>query len=295
MNFEELPIVFECEGSELVGMIHLPESPCARGMLSIVAGGPQYRGGVGRLQVQMARQLAAAGVPVMRFDYRGLGDGEGRFRGFQDVEADLRAAVHAFREHAPQVREVVLWGGCDAAAAIMINAWKLPEVTGIVTGNPWVHTAETGDAVIVKHHFRKRMKEADFWLKVLRLEYNPLPALATLARSALHKLRPRRAEARSATGALDDPSKPFVPRMRAGLSQFKGDMLLLMSGRSLVSKEFDELVASQPMWQAALRAKRSFARHDMPDSDQTYSSIASRREVIETTRRWMLDPHSALG
>jgi len=30
-------------------------------MLSIVAGGPQYRGGVGRLQVQMARQLAAAG------------------------------------------------------------------------------------------------------------------------------------------------------------------------------------------------------------------------------------------
>lgn len=287
-------MVFDCDGSELVGVIHLPEQVRSRGMLSIVAGGPQYRGGVGRLQVQMARQLAAAGVPVMRFDYRGLGDGEGAFRGFQDVQADLRAALATFREHVPDVREFVLWGGCDAAAAIMINAHKLPGVTGIITGNPWVHTDETGDAVIVKHHYRKRMKDADFWLKVLRLEYNPLPAMATLTRSAMRRMRPRPQVTRDASTRLDDPSQPFVPRMLVGLSRFKGDMLLLMSGRSLVSKEFDELVASQPDWQAALRAKNSFARHDMPDSDQTYSSIASRREVIEVTRRWMLDPRSPL-
>lgn len=301
MNVSELPVVFDCEGCELVGMVHRPERALSRGMLSIVAGGPQYRGGVGRLQVQMARQLAAAGVPVMRFDYRGLGDGEGRFRGFQDVEADLRAAVRAFRAHAPEVREVVLWGGCDAAAAIMINAWKIPEVTGIVTGNPWVHSEETGDAVVVKHHYRQRMKDADFWLKVLRLQYNPLPAAATVARSAWHglqrRLRPQRegAAAGAEAAQADDPSHPFVPRMRAGLSRFQGDMLLLMSGRSLVSKEFDELVASDAGWQAALRGKRSLARHDMPDSDQTYSSIASRREVIEVTRRWMIDPRAALA
>jgi len=289
VNFKELPIVFDCEGSELVGMIHLPESPCARGMLSIVAGGPQYRGGVGRLQVQMARQLAAAGVPVMRFDYRGLGDGEGRFRGFQDVEADLRAAVRAFRESAPQVREVVLWGGCDAAAAIMINAWKLPEVTGIVTGNPWVHTAETGDAVIVKHHFRKRMKETDFWLKVLRLKYNPLPALATLARSALYKLRPRRAEARSASGALDDPSKPFVPRMRVGLTQFKGDMLLLMSGHDYIAREFDEVTAASRAWDGLLDSPR-LLRRDIEGADHTFSKNvwkhAASDAIVDWLRRW---------
>lgn len=289
VNTRELPVVFQCEGSELVGMIHMPHEVKSRGMLSIVAGGPQYRGGVGRLQVQMARQLAMGGVPVMRFDYRGLGDGEGQFRGFQDVTADLRAAILAFRHHAPQVQEIVLWGGCDAAAAIMINAWKFPEVTGIITGNPWVHSEETGDAVVVKHHYRKRMKDVDFWLKVVRLQYNPLPAAATVLRNALRRLQPRRLEP-VARGPQDDPSLPFVPRMRVGLERFTGDMLLLMSGRSFVTKEFDELAASDPRWQAALRAKQSFDRHDMPDADQTYSSIASRHEVIEVTRQWMLRP-----
>lgn len=293
MSTREIPVVFDCEGCELVGMVHLPPQPATRGMLSIVAGGPQYRGGVGRLQVQMARELAAGGVPVMRFDYRGLGDGEGRFRGFQDVEADLRAAIACFMAQAPGLREVVLWGGCDAAAAIMINAWKFPEVAGIVTGNPWVHSEETGDAVVVKHHYRQRMRDKDFWLKVLRLQYNPLPALGTLARSALRRLRPRRAE--RSDDRADDVSAPFVPRMRRGLARFQGDMLLLMSGRSLVSKEFDELVASDPAWQAALQAKRSLARHDMPESDQTYSSMASRREVIDVTLRWMRDPQAPLA
>jgi exosortase A-associated hydrolase 1 len=294
VNTQEHPVVFDCEGSELVGVIHMPEQPQSRGMLAIVAGGPQYRGGVGRLQVQMARRLAAHGIPVMRFDYRGLGDGEGRFRGFEDVEADLRAAIRAFRQHAPQVNEVVLWGGCDAAAAIMINAWKVPEVTGIITGNPWVHTEATGDAVVIKHHYRKRMKDLDFWLKVVRLQYNPLPAAATLGRNVIRRLVHRRPHAGGSGTPTDDPSRPFVTRMRAGLRQFKGDMLLLMSGRSLVSKEFDELVASDPVWQLALRDKRSLARHDMPEADQTYSSIASRGEVIDVTRRWMLSPSAHL-
>ena len=63
---QEIPLVFECNGCELIGMLHLPQEHTGRGMLSVVAGGPQYRGGVCRMQTNMARELAAAGVPVMR-------------------------------------------------------------------------------------------------------------------------------------------------------------------------------------------------------------------------------------
>jgi hypothetical protein len=77
--------------------------------------------------------------------------------------------------------------------------------------------------------------------------------------------------------------------MRQGLSRFKGDMLLVMAGRSLVGKEFDDLVESSPAWQLALRSPRQFARHDMADADQTNSSIASRTELIALTGKWMLD------
>ena len=294
MNYEEIPLTFDCEGSTLVGMIHRPERIRGRGVLAIVAGGPQYRGGVGRLQVQLARTLAAAGVPVMRFDYRGLGDSDGRFRGFEDVGTDLAAAARAFRSHVPGMDSIVLWGGCDAASGIMINAWRMPEVSGLMIGNPWVHSDETGDAVTVKHHYRKRMLERDFWLKVVRLQYNPLPALLVLGRSVLSRVRRKLAASSAPAGkTVDERSLPFVERMRLGMSRFNGDILLLLSGRSMVSKEFDELLSNDAGWRQAMASARSLDRHDMPDADQTYSSIAARNEVIGIAQTWLLEREPA--
>lgn len=294
MNYEEIPLTFDCDGATLVGMIHRPEEIRARGVLAIVAGGPQYRGGVGRLQVQLARTLAAAGVPVMRFDYRGLGDSEGQFRGFQDVGADLAAAARTFRDKVPGMESIVLWGGCDAASGIMINAWRMPEVSGLMIGNPWVHSHETGDAVTVKHHYRKRILERDFWLKVIRLQYNPLPAIAVVGRSVAARIRRKLAGGGKSGGSgADERSQPFVERMRLGMSRFKGDVLLLLSGRSMVSKEFDELLTHDAGWREAMASVRSLERHDMPDADQTYSSIAARHEVIGIARVWLLERETA--
>lgn len=297
MQVQELPIVFDCEGSQLIGMLHLPAQVQARGMIALVAGGPQYRGGVGRMQVQMARTLAAGGVPVMRFDHRGLGDSDGSFRGFEDVEADLGAAIAAFRQHVPQVRELVLWGGCDAAAALFINGWKYPEVTGLVAGNPWVHSEATADAAVVRHHYAQRIREKSFWLKVLRFDYNPLEALGVLGRMLLRKLLPQRGAQAAAQAAAqaDQVGQPFVQRMCRGLARYRGDLLLLMSGRSIVSKEFDELVASSPAWQQALKQPRQLTRLDFPEADQTFSAIAVREQLNAALLQWMRNPSATPG
>lgn len=291
MKFDEIPVVFECEGSELVGMVHLPDAPRTRGMLSIVAGGPQYRGGVCRMQVQMARELAASGVPVMRFDYRGLGDSEGDFKGFEDVEADIRSAIDAFKAQVPGMREIVLWGGCDAASAVLINAYKYPDVSGIAMGNPWVHDTSTSDIVAVQH-YRERLRDREFWLRLIRLQYNPFPAIATLARRAWRKGFARASDLPPSTAALDAPGAPFVGRMCNGLLRFKGDVLLLMSGRSLLSREFDELLANDPAWREALRSPRLVARHDVLDGDQAFSTLAARTEVNDVIQRWLHDVRS---
>lgn len=297
MITREVPIVFDCESSELVGMLHVPEEVRSRGLIALVAGGPQYRGGVGRMQVNLARALVAGGVPVMRFDHRGLGDSEGRFQGFEHTEADLASAIAAFRRHVPEVREFVLWGGCDAASAILINAWKFPEVTGVIAGNPWVHSEATSDFAIVRHHYVKRIFERSFWLKVLRLQYDPREAIAVLMRTAGARLkirRPSRAWAAN-DGMVDDASLHFIQRMCRGLARFKGDLLLLMSGRSLLSKEFDDLVARSPAWQHAMRQPRRTARYELPDGDQTFSSLAVREELNQLLLTWMLDPSTPLA
>lgn len=292
MRVREIPLVFTCEGSELIGMVHLPETLRTRGMLSVVAGGPQYRGGVCRMQVRMARDLAAQGTPVMRFDYRGLGDSEGDFRGFRDIEADIRSALKAFAAAVPGLGEVVLWGGCDAATAIVINAWKFPQVTGMVLGNPWVHSQATA-ATVEMQHYGRRWKDPEFWGKVLRLQYNPLPALRTLAMSTLAKagIQPG-GPVSSMRGKSDDTTAPYLDRMLNGLARYRGDLLLLMSGRSLFSREFDVLVAGSPAWQQALAAMRHRSRHDIPDADQAFSTMAARAEVSAVTGRWLHDKQS---
>lgn len=296
--YREIPVAFDCQGSRLIGMVHLPAQHQKRGLLCVVAGGPQYRGGLARMQVRMARRLAAAGVPVMRFDYRGLGDSEGEFRGFRQVEADIGAALQTFLHHVPGLNEVALWGGCDASSASLINGWKFPQITGLLLGNPWVHSEETSDQVAVMH-YRQRLHDKDFWLKLLRGGYNPLPALGTLVRSTIKRARRRLGDVAgpgpAAPPAQDDHSLPFQDRMRIGMARFKGEVLLVMSGRSLVSREFDQLVIQSPGWQQALAVPSRLVRVDLPDADQAYSGIASQNEVIELIAQWMMAGPAAVS
>lgn len=288
MSSSEVPVTFECEGETLIGVVHVPdELPAAsRGVLAMPAGGPQYRGGCCRQLLFLGRRLAAAGTPVMRFDYRGIGDGSGDFVGFTDTEADIRAAIDTFRATVPGLSEIVLWGGCDAASASMIHAWKLPGVTGLALGNPYVHTEETGEQAMVKHYYLQRLREPVFWKKVFSLRFNPLPALATVGRVLKRKLSPR-AQTTTVAPRDDVDSLPYPLRMRIGMERFKGHMLMLMSGRSIVSKEFDELVAAEPAWSSALNQCKTFTRRDLPEADQAFSTIAARDEVIDIARGWL--------
>ena len=72
MSYVELPILFSCGSESLMGILSKSESAGHVGVL-IVVGGPQYRVGSHRQFVLLARSLAAAGLSVFRFDYRGMG------------------------------------------------------------------------------------------------------------------------------------------------------------------------------------------------------------------------------
>jgi len=90
------PVEFSCEGDLLSGILHSGAADARTGVV-IVVGGPQTRIGSHRQFLLLANALAAAGHPCLRFDYRGMGDSEGEPRDFEAVDADIRAAVDAFR------------------------------------------------------------------------------------------------------------------------------------------------------------------------------------------------------
>ncbi len=281
MNAREVPLVFDCEGQPLIGIVHRPESPSPRGVLSLVAGGPQYRAGCCRQLVYMARDFSAHGIPVMRFDHRGLGDGAGVFLDFEHVGADLAAAIAAFRRAVPELREIVLWGGCNAASGIMIHAHRFPEVTGLILSNPYAHSDAT-QAVVVRKHYLRRLRDREFWARVLKLRFNPLPYLRAGLERGLKSLVPRRPNA-----DRDAAARPFTERMLHGFQSFRGRTLLVMSGQSLTSEEFDVLVAASPDWRRACEAAAP-ERVDLACADQAFSTIEARKALIEATRRWLL-------
>jgi exosortase A-associated hydrolase 1 len=284
MNVKEIPVVFECQGVQLIGVIHLPERPMATGLITVAAGGIQYRAGCGRQLLSLARNLASQGTPVMRFDNRGMGDSVGELLGFEDMEADLQCAIDIFRQSVPELQHVVLYGGCEAASGIMISAWNLSGVESIILANPWV--SDSMSAAITSTHYIQRLKGAHFWKKLFSFQYSiseyaPL-LLGYLKKKTLALIKPPK----PVSGGLQDSRKPFQERMLSGFSGFDGPVLFLKSGLSLISEEFDQLVDGSSVWSEACN-RPAVKRIELPSADQTFSTAAARREMSAAAVEWL--------
>lgn len=271
----ERPLIFDCLGEPLLGILHPTAEDAPRRAMLLVVGGPQYRVGSHRQFVLLARQLAAAGIPVLRFDYRGMGDSAGALRDFADVGEDIGAAIDALQAALPTVNQVVLWGLCDAASAAAFYGWRDQRVAGLVLANPWIRT-ERGEArAVLRHYYLKRLMSGDFWRKLLSGRVRVGRSLGEMG-----ELR-RRARGGDEPAGLDLPG-----RMRHGLEHFAGPVLLILSGNDLVAKEFLDHAQTDDGWQARL-ASPGLTRRDLAAADHTFSRRAWRDQVGEWTREWL--------
>lgn len=270
----EQAFTFACDGARMVGILHEPQGEPAPHGLLILVGGPQYRVGAHRQYVHLARAAARAGIAAMRFDWRGVGDSEGEYPGFQNLKADMDAAIAEFRRRAPHLRGVVLWGLCEGASAILLGGVDNPSVSGAVIVNPWVRT-ETGAAqTYLKHYYGKRLRNPENWKRILRGEIN----IARSAASILGLLR--RALGQRETKAADD--RPYPCRMADGLRRYNGATLVLMSERDLVAREFEDTASRAPEWQGLLD-RPTVTRVQIPETDHTFSSERWRRAAADAT------------
>ena len=284
----EAAICFDCKGDSLVGILHRPTEKPRRGVLIAIAGGPQYRVGGHRQLVLWARRMAQEGYAVFRFDYRGWGDSHGEFHDFDAVDEDIAAAVECFKSQVPELEEIVLWGECNAASAILFYAYRDPRIKGLALLNPWVRTVEGQAKAILRHYYFARFMELSFWKKVLTLQFNPLTSVSAALKLA-RNLRPVGNENKATSGSTSAALRKNLPlpeRMLAGLRRFKGPIMLVLSGRDLIAREFDELLRDSTDWQTELR-RGGITRHDFVDADHTFSSAADRNQVVSWGLDWL--------
>ncbi len=278
---EERAVTFSCAGETLVGVLHAPSAPAAIGVV-IIVGGPQYRVGSHRQFALLARALAAAGTPVLRFDCRGMGDSDGEFPGFEYIAPDVAAAVDALIAALPAVRRVALWGLCDATLAICAHACRDRRIAGVALLNPWVRT-EAGQArARLRHYYLDRVLQRDFRRKLISGRFNLLLSGRELLENIFRAWRP----AQRASSKQRAPGNPLARRMSEDLRQFSGSILLILSGRDLTGQEFADAAAETPGWQEIFSAPNT-TRHRLAEADHTFSRSEWRAEVEALTSAWI--------
>ena len=171
-------VAFACEGDQLLGSVD--EADGAVGVL-IVSGGNEIRCGAHRGMALLAAALAADGVPVFRFDRRGIGDSEGENRGYAASGPDIAAAYAAFRREQPQVRRVVGFGNCDAATALLLLDHQCDS---LVLANPWLgDEAAAHPPAAVRAHYLRRLRDPSTWRRAFSGDVlGRIKALASIAR-----------------------------------------------------------------------------------------------------------------
>lgn len=276
---DELALAFNCEGDTLYAVLSATAAPATRGVL-VVVGGPQYRAGSHRQFTLLSRALARAGIPAMRFDYRGMGDSSGEPRNFEAVQSDLRAAVDQFFTASPALREVVLWGLCDAASACLFYARHDERIAGMVLLNPWVRTPQGEAKATLKHYYSQRLLSPELWRKLLRGRFDYGAAWQSLRRVVAGA---RRSDPASAGG---DNAASLPQRMLAGWKGFAGPILLITSGNDLTAREFLDLEQADAGWRRCLAEPR-VQRRMLLEADHTFSRAAWRAQVEDWTATWI--------
>ena len=275
----EYPVVRECGGGRCVALVHPAAVAGQRIGVVIVVGGPQYRAGSHRQFVLTARAFASAGFPVLRFDYRGMGDSDGEQRTFEDVHEDIRTAIDTLVQESG-VSQVVLYGLCDAASAVLMYCLDDARVAGLIIMNPWVRTVQGEASAQLWHYYPRRILQRSFWAKLFKGNLPVVRALGGLFGTV------RRSQAAPAPPVAAAPRESFIDRMLKGCSSFRGRVLLLISGRDLTAAEFEDLCKRSRRWdQATRRANVEIERLD--SADHTFSTRADLERANALCSAWL--------
>jgi exosortase A-associated hydrolase 1 len=207
-----------------------------------------------------------------------MGDSTGEARTFERAGADIRCAIDRLLASVPEVKEVVIWGLCDAASAASIYAHHDPRVIGLVLLNPWVRTQQGIARAHLRHYYLARLFHRSLWQKIARGEFNVRQAAAAFGKLVV--------DAGGSGSVADRADAPLPDRMLDGLRTFQGRILLILSGNDLTAQEFRDLAASSPDWRRLLEHRR-VTRYDLDESNHTFARRDWRNQVAGWTAAWL--------
>lgn len=211
-------------GQTLRGILHRPREIAADAPAVLwLSAGQKVRQGAWRMNVVIARRLAARGIPVLRFDYHGIGDSDGpdhhgeyvmdlygfiQTGGFKD---DVASAARMLRDKVGE-RPVILGGLCGGAISALFAAPLIEDIAGLLLADLPVTISSAARQRFLEEHpeelirarpaeaetvmalYFKRLRDPEAWRRLVSGETNYKLLFETLrmrARTRLDTVLPR--------------------------------------------------------------------------------------------------------
>ncbi len=189
--------------SGLQGILCTPRHAPATGKVIVLTNtGANHRVGTHRISVSIARQLAAQGHSVLRFDKSGLGysrpcsDGSYLNVYSDDGVADIQQTLD-FLQQDLAVQDFVLAGICSGAYFAYLAAAADTRVTSLISINQLTYAWHPGDSLEVRvnnaikssNFYRQALFSRQTWARLLRGQIDYRKILQQMSKRVLKRLR----------------------------------------------------------------------------------------------------------
>ncbi len=287
----EIPVIFGEQ--QQLGIIHKPKqkSELSDTGIVIVVGGPQYRIGSHRQFIKLSRFLASNGITSIRFDCTGMGDSAGKFRSFLNIDNDIKQAIDNLQNNCPNIKNIIIWGLCDAATASVKYCTTDYRITGLILLNPWVKDEQLAAESLVKNHYKKQLLSFAFWKRVFTGKVKIFKSASDFAQSLLAMKKGKKpskepSQAKNAE-SQDNTPKSLQKMMQQNLQKFQGDISIILSENDLTAQEFKTAISSQE-WQNPIKSK-PIKITNIKDANHTFASENWRSQVQNLTLEFITD------
>ena len=301
------PVTFvNRDGLRLFGVLEQPAQPVTHDLVVILLSpGIKMRVGPQRLYRGLSDRLVASGLPVLRFDFFGLGDSEGTLH--EDLLRDLYNHIEVGRfvgdaldamdwmQRTYGAKRFILSGLCGGAITGLLAGARDPRVAGLLAlGITPVLASRAADASrymtrgqldAVRGRYLRRLLSPQAWGRLLTLKTDNKLIWRLLTESFGRKS----AAATPATPpppAEDDNANPLFPPAFFHMLDSARPMLMIFGGADRLQFEFEEKFLARHRERLA-RSSALYDVHVVKDANHVLSTREWQNEMLDVTSQWL--------
>jgi pimeloyl-ACP methyl ester carboxylesterase len=306
MTDARMPVVFQNRrGLRLFGVLHLPERAHADLAVILLSPGVKMRVGPERLYCTLTERLVSLGLPVLRFDFWGLGDSEGELREelLKDVYNHIEVGRFVddtidsmdwmARNHG--IRRFILSGLCGGAITGLLTAQRDNRVAGLLalaltpvlasrSADPSLYLT-SGQAAELRRTYLSKLLSPRAWIRLLTLRTDYRLLWRSLLKGATRRSTPVGVSAEAPLPEQDDANPLFPPAFFAMLESNR-PILLVYGGSDRLLWEYEEKFVARH--RARLTTlPRCHEVHTILQANHVLSFEPWQKEMLEVSSAWL--------